>query len=72
MYRGDHLRDFGFHGLFGMLDLIDPLIAFCGQTCQVLPKAYHAVVGSAVCPLFDGVLFGHLACLLFTLPEGVA
>ncbi|WP_090603172.1 hypothetical protein [Mycobacterium lentiflavum] len=72
MYGGDHLRDLGFHGQFGLLDLFDPLIAFYGQTRQILPEAHHAVVGGAVCALFDAVVFGHPPCLLFTLPEGIS
>ncbi|MCV7412953.1 hypothetical protein AWC05_12115 [Mycobacterium florentinum] len=72
VYCGDDLRDLGFHGLFGVLDLFDSLIAFGSQIGQVLPEARHTVVGSAVCPLFDAVLFGYRPRLLFTLSEGIA
>ena len=72
MYCGDDLRHLGFHGLFGILNLFDPLVAFLGQIGQIVPEAYHAVVGGAVRALLDAVLFSHLPRLFFTLSEGLA
>ncbi|MEZ0351682.1 hypothetical protein [Mycobacterium sp. pR1184] len=72
MYRGDDLRDLSFDGQFGLLDLLDPLIAFFRKIGQIVLETHHTVVGRVVRSLFDAVLFGNLPCLLFTLPEGLA
>jgi|GEM_PF-6951988 len=72
VYQRDNLCHLGFRGLFGVLNLFDLFVALLGQTGQIVLKAYHAVVGGAVCSSLDAILFGHLPSLVFTLEKCVA
>jgi hypothetical protein len=71
VYRGDDLCHLGFHGLFGVLDIFDLFIALLSQTGQIVSKALHAVVGSAIRTFLDAVLFGHEVGMLLTLLKGI-
>jgi hypothetical protein len=72
VYCGHNLRNLGFHGLFGVLDLFDLFIALLGQIRQIVLEAHHAVVGAAIGALLDTVLFSNPPRLILTLPENIA
>jgi hypothetical protein len=71
VYCGDNLRNLGFHGLFGVLDLFDPLVALVSQIGQIVLEAHHAVVGGTIRALLDTVFFSNLPRLILALPESV-
>ncbi|OMC52993.1 hypothetical protein A5745_23135 [Mycobacterium sp. IS-2888] len=71
VYGGHNLRHLGSRGLFGVLDLFDPLITLVSQIGQIVLEALHAVVGSAVRAFLGAVLFSNPSRLILTLPESV-
>jgi hypothetical protein len=72
VYHSDNLWHFRFTRLLRFLDLFDAFIALLGQTGQIVLKADHAVVRGAVSALFNAILFGHSAGVIFTVAEGGA
>ncbi|WP_076058511.1 hypothetical protein [Mycobacterium sp. IS-1264] len=72
VYCGHNLRHLSCRGLFGVLDLFDPLITLVSQIGQIVLETLHAVVGTAVRALLGAVLFGNSPRLILTLAESIA
>ncbi|GAB7150434.1 hypothetical protein LRC537489_36810 [Mycobacterium riyadhense] len=70
-YDADNLCHFRIHGLIGILDGFDFVIALIGQTSQILPQTHHAVVGGGIRTFLDAVLLGHPTMVLLPAAEGV-
>ena len=72
MNHRDNLCCLNFRRFIGVSDFFDLFVALLCQTSQIVPKAQHAVIGGAIRPYLDTVLFGDSPRLIFPVTECVA